>query len=680
MAGKPDIAASQAVDELNRQVAALALENARLSGELQQCTDDLQQSREYQAAVGEVLTAISRSTVDLAAVLQTLTDTALSLCEAEMGFICRRDGEAIIVVTAAGATPEIAGDAEDYRRYQAARPYAIDRGSLAGRVALAGEPVQIPDIAADPEYTLAGATALGKIRTQVGVPLIREGALVGVLILSRQRVEPFSERQVGLLRTFADQAVIAMENARLLGELRESLDQQIATSEILQAINSSPSDLAPVFEAMLERAVQLSESAYGIMNVWEDGQYRAVALRGVPQGLMERWVAAPAPGPRNALSRIVSGEDMVHIEDLAAYESYHLGDERSRALVETGGARSLLAVALRKDGVLLGTLSAYRQEVRPFTDKQIALLQGFAQQAVIAMENARLINETREALERQTATTEVLEVINSSPGSLTPVFDTILAKATDLCEAEFGILWLYRDGFIRAAAHLNVPPSYAEFLGLGAHRVNPTNAHGRLLRGESVVHIPDIKADEAYVAGDPLRRALVELGGGRAQITVPLRKEGAFLGDFVIYRKEAGPFSDKQILLLQSFAAQAVIAIENARLFEELRDRQAELRVTLDNTGDGVVMFDAELRARLVEPQFPGDARHTGRLRRRPARARRLCPPAGRARRAGRRRTERTRRRLSRARRPGNGRPSARGPTAASSRCATTRCRTAARC
>jgi len=438
---------------------------------------------------------------------------------------------------------------------------------------------------------------LGGARTGIVIALRKDDALLGVFTIYRQEVRPFSDKQIALLENFAAQAVIAMENARLITETREALEQQTATAEVLQVINSSPGDLTPVFDAMLEKATRLCEASFGVLCTYDRTSFWAAALRGVPAAYAEFLTAGPLrPGPGNGLTRVAAGEKVVHVLDLAAEDIYRSGETLRRALVDLGGARSALTVALLKDEALVGAFIIYRQEVRRFTAKQIALIENFAAQAVIAMENVRLITETREALKQQTATAEVLQVINSSPGNLQPVFDAMLDKALGLCEADFGVLWTYDGERIHATALRGVPPTFAEFLTRTSHSVGPDNAHGRLLRGEPVVHIADVAEDKAYRSSDPIRRTLVELGGGRTLLAVPLRKDDTFLGDFVIYRQEVRPFSDKQIALLQNFAAQAVIAIENARLLDEIRQRQAELRVTFDNMGDGVVMFDEDLR------------------------------------------------------------------------------------
>src|SRR5205814_6317651 len=256
----------------------------------------------------------------------------------------------------------------------------------------------VTDVTTDPEYDNPESVQLGKVRTVLGVPLSREGDVVGVIVLSRQRVQPFSERQIALVTTFADQAVIAMENARLINETREALERQTATAEVLQVINSSPGDLGPVFDAMVEKATRLCDGAFGHLYTYDGELFHVGAVHGDA-----RYVEARRRGgPRTRSSaitweRIVAGEAIVHIVDCRDTEAYR-SNPQEREAIERAGVRSLLTVALRKDETLLGILSVYRQEVRPFSDKQIALLQNFAAQAVIAMEQARLITETREAL------------------------------------------------------------------------------------------------------------------------------------------------------------------------------------------------------------------------------------------------------------------------------------------
>jgi class 3 adenylate cyclase len=382
--------------------------------------------------------------------------------------------------------------------------------------------------------------------------------------------------------TAADPGQVIAELRRELAQyktaLAEALAQQTATAEVLQVINSSPGDLAPVFEAMLEKAMRLCEAAFGGLWIDEGGRFRAAALRGVPTPFMDFCAHNPPEfGPGTGAAQFRKGERFAHIADLAASEAYRAGDPNRRALVNLGGARTALVVALRKDDALLGFIMIYRKEVRPFTDKEIALLENFAAQAVIAMENARLLTETREALEQQTATAEVLQVINSSPGDLAPVFDAMLEKALRLGEAAHGHLALY-DGEVFRTAAVQGEQELVDWIRQRVPwRPGPGTTMERIIEGQRVVHIADVIDDEAYRQGDPVRRAMVEIGGCRTVLSVALRKDNALLGAFTIYRQEVRPFSDKQIALLQNFAAQAVIAMENARLLGELHARTDEI-------------------------------------------------------------------------------------------------------
>ena len=579
--------------------AVIAITSAETYRALQTRTSDLQETLEYQTATSDVLKVISRSTFDLQPVLDTVVETAARLCDADMAGIGRREGELIRGVAFHGYPPE-------YRAWiKSLEAMPLDRQIVGHRAALEGRVVHIHDVAAVPGYP-TGSIALGKMRTSLGVPLLREGETIGSIVLARQRVEPFTDSQIELVSTFADQAVIAIENTRLITEQREALEQQTATAEVLQVINASPGNLTPVFDTVLQRVTRLCDAAFGIANTYDGERFRTGCL--APRtGALGRIVAVgggAATWPQQPLTRIVSGEDIIHIEDFAATPTYRTGEPRHRAIVELGGARSYVAVALRRqDGALLGTLAAYRQEVRPFSDKQIALLKNFAAQAVIAMENARLISEQREALEQQTATAEVLQVINASPGDLAPVFEAMLDKGLRLCNAAFGILWTYDGTQGHAVALRGVPPAFAEYLTRAPHPVDPGGAHGRLLSGEPSVHIADAAEERAYRSGNPRRRALVELGRARTLLAVPLRKDNVYLGHFVICRREIRPFSDKQIALLQNFAAQAVIAMENARLITEQREALEQQTATAEvlqvinaSPGNLAPVFDAMLQ------------------------------------------------------------------------------------
>jgi len=571
--------------------AVIAIENVRLFDEVQARSRELSESLERQKATAEVLKTISRSTFDLQSVLDTLTESAAQLCEADMAAITRQGADGgFYHATNFNFPPDWVDFTKNFR-------IEPGRGSVVGRALLNRKPVQVLDVLADPEYTYPEPQKKAGYRTFLAVPLVRDGNPIGVLALCRTTVRPFSDQQIELVTTFADQAVIAIENVRLFDEvqarsreLSESLEQQTATSEVLGVISSSPGELQPVFQAMLANATRLCEASYGALWLREGDAFRAVALHGpLPASYAEMLRSGLSPGPATVLARAASPRDTVHIADLRAGQGYLTREPLSVAGVEIAGIRTLVGVPMLKENELVGAFAIYRREVRPFTDKQIALVTSFASQAVIAIENARLLNELRdrttelsESLEQQTATSEVLGVISSSLGELEPVFKAMLANATRLCEAQFGIFYRYDGNVFHADALYNVASALADYLRREPPRPGPTSALGRLLESKQPVHIRDVAAEPLYAERVPLRVAAVELGGVRTYLAVPMLKEGELIGAIVIYRQEVRPFTEKQIALVTNFAAQAVIAVENARLLNELRDRTTELSESLE--------------------------------------------------------------------------------------------------
>jgi PAS domain S-box-containing protein len=545
--------------------AEIAMENARLINETREAL-------EQQTATAEVLGVINSSPGDLTPVFEAILDKAHTLCGATLGSLFLFDGELFRAAATQGYPEDLA---QRLRQgvILSATPQLLDDGV---------HWVHNPDLTLIDGPTARAVSGRGGVRTNLMLPLRKDGRLLGAISCYRQEVRPFTDKEIALLQNFAAQAVIAMENARLITETREALQQQTATAEVLQVINSSPGDLGPVFKAMLEKAHTLCGAASGALLTYDGEFFQAVAWHDLPEPFLDVVRQPFRHHPDNPMMRLVRGEGSIQVCDLTeAAPQFHREDRVGHAAAELGRFRTNLMVPLRKDGRLLGVITANRWEARPFSDKQIALLENFAAQAVIAMENARLITETREALDQQTATAEVLQVINSSPGDLAPVFDAMLDKATHLCEASFGTLWTYDGVSMHAAAIRGAPPRYAEFLRQGPHEPSPI-AHQPLLRGERIVHIADIAAHAGYRSGMLLPHAVVELGGVRTLLAVPLRKEGQLLGVFSIYRQEVRPFSDKQLALLQNFADQAVIAMENARLLGELQARTSDLEESLE--------------------------------------------------------------------------------------------------
>ena len=557
--------------------------NAQLRRERDEALEQL-------AATSEVLRAIARSPVELKPVFEAMLANATRLCEASYGNMWLCEGDNLRTAALHGPLP--AAYVEFLEQWRSGTSLHPGPELASMRAVKTRQTIQVSDLRGSQAYldgepvAVAGVEVAG-IRTLLAVPMLKENEPVGVITVYRKEVRPFTDKQIQLVQNFASQAVIAIENTRLLNELRESLQQQTATSEVLSVISSSPGELEPVFQAMLENATRICEAKFGTMLRAEESGYRVVAMHGAPPAYAEERRRNPVlrVGPTNPLLRVAASKQLEHIADIRVEQAYLDRDRAFVQLADGAGARTLLMVPMLKEEKLIGVIAIYRQEVRPFTDKQIELLQNFAAQAVIAIENTRLLSELRESLQQQTATADVLKVISSSPGELEPVFDAMLANATRICEATTGTLYLYEGTQFRGVATHHSEQSYVDYwrrnsvVELKKHSGAPLD---RLATTKRVVHIPDLRSDRSYLEKTGRIVALVEVAGVRTVVLVPMIKEGELIGAINLYRKEVRPFTNKQIELVQNFAAQAVIAIENTRLLNELRESLQQQIATAD--------------------------------------------------------------------------------------------------
>jgi GAF domain-containing protein len=476
---------------------------------------------QQQRATADVLKVISRPTFNLQVVFETLVESAAKLCEADFANIWRPSGPSYRVA----ATYQTSAAHKEYLENFSIEP---NRGSCVGRTLLEAKIVHIPDIRKDAEYAheLKKLGALDGYRTMLGVPLLREGNPIGVLALIRSRVRPFTVGQIDLVTTFADQAVIAIENMRLLNELRESLQQQTATADVLKVISRSTFDLQTVLDTLVQSAARLCAADKGSILMRDGEVYRLAATYGFsPEA--EQYVAEhPVQPDRGSLTGRVALEGRaVHIRDVLADPEYRPVDFQ-QAL----GYRTALGVPLLRGEAIIGIFFLSRDEVNPFTEKQIELVTTFADHAVIAIENARLLNELRESLEQQTATSEVLQVISSSPGDVQPVFEAMLEKAVRICDAKFGNIYRWDGDFLHLLAAHNTPPAYAEFRRRSPLR--PALINRRMVETKTAIHVVDVALDPDYLERrSPSTVAAVELGGVRSFLSVPMVRENELIRD-----------------------------------------------------------------------------------------------------------------------------------------------------
>jgi GAF domain-containing protein/DNA-binding response OmpR family regulator len=568
--------------------AVIALENARLFQELEDSNralteqkQHLQEALEQQTAAADILRVIASSPTDLQKVLDTIARTAARLCAAADAAILRSDGATVLWAAHYGDLPSVAPGV----------PGGHNRGYVAGRAMVDRATVHVHDMLAEREEDYPGSMTTARahgFRTYLAVPLLHKRAALGALFIRRTEVRPFTDQQITLLETFADQAVIALENARLFAELQDRLEEQTATAEILRAIAGSPTDLQPVLEAVAETAARVCGADDAMINRVEGETLPWVAHHGpIPV------VPSILPFDRGSPSgRAAVDGRAVHVHDIASE-----GDDEfpwTRANWRRGGQRwhTMLAVPLLRQDAAVGAITIRREAVKPFTDRQIALLQSFADQAVIAIENARLFSELQEsnrelteALEQQTATAQVLEAISRAPTDLQRVLDTIADSAARLCGTERAVIWRVEGDACRPVAGISglfEDRQYTLAIESASESVYPLAlardvVPGRAIADGVVVHVPDLAAEPEEALPAPVARAR----GVRTQLAVPMLRQGVAIGAITLARREVRPFTEQQVRLLETFADQAVIALENARLFTELQDRNRALTEAL---------------------------------------------------------------------------------------------------
>jgi signal transduction histidine kinase len=580
--------------------AVIAIQNVRLFTEsherntaLTQAHAQVSEALEQQTATSEILRVIASSPTDIQPVLDAVAESAARLCRSYDCDIFRLERERLVLVAHHGPIP--GGTIGEFT-------LSVSRGTIGGRTALERRAIHVADLQAEggefPD-AMANARAFG-LRTMLSVPLLREGTALGVIQLRRTEVSPFTDRQAELLQTFADQAVIAIENTRLFNETKEALERQTATSEILGVISSSPTNVQPVFDAIVESAVRLVSGQNSVLFRLIAGEAHVVAQSGLSGDGLTTFQSL-YPGPLTGLLEMaVVSRRPAHTADMLMD---HRATELGRRLAKSQGHRAILFVPLLQGEIVIGVLSVSKSEPLPFTASQIALLQTFADQAVIAIENVRLFKELQTsnrdlttALEQQTATGEILQTITQAQTDVQPVFETIVRSATGLCHAAMASVSLTDGRLLYLPANYgSSPEAMAAIRARFPRPLDRETVTGTALLSRSVIQVPDV--DEPSVP--EFTRQAGQVLGYRSVLAVPMLRQGEAVGAINVTRREPGPFPDAEVALLQTFADQAVIAIENVRLFKELQVANRELAAASQHKSEFLANMSHELRTPL---------------------------------------------------------------------------------